>query len=126
MNRNLSGIIDFLDSKIISLFHSKIYAQNFFLKKKLSDFYFSRLIPDFFYVIPFSNNYLPTMMAAKTTISTICFLAFAFFSYQRNFKHLRDKTYKYQFNLYTSRFCTNVEKELLKADKLAKRKIILN
>jgi hypothetical protein len=108
-----------------NLFCSK-RVQDPFLKKKLSDYYMSRImIPDFFYHTPLSNNYYPTIVATRVTLSLTFLFLFSYLIYRSKLSNHREKSKKYSFGLFSKRF-VNLEKNLLLEEKSNGRKIILN
>jgi hypothetical protein len=91
---------------------------------KFSDYYISRMLPDFFYVAPHRSSYNSTMIAARVSISTLFFMVGLAHLYLRNIKPNVDHQKKYKFNLFSQRYL-NYEKELIIFEKYAKDKYIM-
>ena len=89
-----------------------------------SDYYVSRMLPDFFYVAPHRSSYYSTMVAARVTISTLFLMAGLALLYSRNIKPNQDNQKKYKFNFFSQRYL-NYEKELILFEKYAKDKYIM-
>jgi hypothetical protein len=96
-----------------------------FIMKKLTDYYFSNLLPNFFYHTPLPNNYYPTIVAARITISLGFLFLFGRYIYKRRFVKTGEngKAHKYGLDIYSKKFI-NYEKELILFEKTIKEKII--
>jgi len=117
-------ILSKLHLPLISNLYCSKRVQDPYLKKKLSDYYMSRLIPDFFYHTPLSNNYYPTIIAARVTLSLSFLFLFSYYIYRNNLSSHKDETKKYSFGIFSNSYL-RIEKELIMKEKLGQRKIIL-
>ncbi len=125
MNDSHNSGFNKLHLSLMNNLYDKNRVQDAFLRKKLSDYYATKLIPDFFYHAPLKSNYYPTMVAARVTITLGFFAVFSCFMYRRNLSKNSENTKKYSFRLFAKRDL-ELEKDLLMNEKLSKRKIILN
>lgn len=106
--------------------NNKIFmGPDYFIKKKVSDYHLSKLIPNFFYHTPLNNNYYPTIVAARVTLSLTFLFAFAYYRYKRSLAKDRDLSKKYPFTLVSRQFI-EYEKETILNEKLSNKKIIIN
>ena len=81
------------------------------------------MLPDFFYITTFRNNFNSTIIAARVSISSL-FLLFGLISlYRRNIKPHDENQKKYKFNFFTKKYLA-YEKELLLFEKYSKNKYI--
>lgn len=125
MNDSHHNFFSKLHLPLLKTLYNPNKVQDPFIVKKLSDYYMSRLIPDFFYHTPLANNYYPTIFATRVTLSLAFFLVFSYITYRRKLSHYRDDSKKYSFGLYTKKYL-DIEKEMILNEKNGKRKIILN
>ncbi len=99
------------------------YAQNAFLKKKISDYYFSKLIPDFFYESKASWKYSPYVVTSRLMFT---FLG-GYILYKLYFvRALNKETHcekKYNYNMFTKGYL-RYEEALIKNEKKQKHIII--
>jgi len=118
-----NGKFDNLHGTLLKrVFHPNL--KDSFITKKVSDYYFSRLIPDFFYHTPLANNYYPTIVAARVTISSTFLVLFSWYVYRKNLSQDEENPKKYNFNFFTKRYI-EYERELLLFEKSRKNKIII-
>jgi len=123
----LAGTIlayDYLESDPKATENKVARLKDSFITKKVSDYYFSRLIPDFFYHTPLANNYYPTIVAARVTISATFLVLFSWYVYRKNLSQDEENPKKYNFNFFTKRYI-EYERELLLFEKSRKNKIII-
>ena len=96
-----------------------------FINKKLSDYYLSKLIPNFFYHTPLNGNYYPTVIAARVTLSLTFLFTYAFYRYRKSLARDQQISKKYPFTLVSSQFI-EYEKETILTEKATNKKIIIN
>ena len=119
------SVVDKAHIGLISHMYPQHKIRDAFILKKLSDYYFSKLIPDFFYHTPLSKTYYPTIIATRVTLSLTFLFAFSYLVYRKSLAGQKEKSKKYSFGLFTSKYL-DYEKELLLNEKSKNRKIILN
>lgn len=109
------------------LFLNKVKPANFanepYLRKKLFDYYLSKLIPDFYFESRLSFKYAPINVTNRYSITTLLVFALYGFNYAC-FKNQSQDVKKYNFNSYSKSFLA-YERELIKAEKKNPNKIIL-
>ncbi len=106
-----------LELKII--FWKRNYGKLFLI---LSDYYYSKLIPNFFVQVNYKSNYTPTIIAARVTLST-AFFAYLLYRTLNKFADRKEKTKKYSNNIY-SKYYINNEIKALKDEKTKGNKIL--
>ena len=119
------SVVDKLHMGLISNMYPQNKVKDAFILKKLSDYYFSKLIPDFFYHTPLTSNYYPTIIATRVTLSLLFLTGCSYLVYKKSLSSHKDKSKKYSFNLYSTKYLA-YERELLLSEKNSGRKIILN
>ena len=118
-----NGKFDNLHATFIKrIFHRNL--KDSFITKKVTDFYMSKLIPDFFYHTPLSTNYYPSIVAIRVTFSFTFLVVFSCYIYRRYLSNERENPKKYGFNYFSRRYL-EFEKELLLFEKSRKNKILL-
>lgn len=124
MNRLFTNPLFTAQNCLISTRVPKGYAQNAYLKKKLSDYYFSRLIPDFYYESKFAWKYSPYVITSRLLYSTVGFFIMYKLCFSRKMSKEIKETKKYKFNIFTKPYLSYEEKVILK-EKSNKKKIII-
>lgn len=99
------------------------YAQNAYLRKKISDYYFSRLIPDFFYESKLPWKYSPYVVTSRLMFTFIGGYLLYRFYFIRPLKKETHFEKKYNFNIFTKGYL-RYEEALIKSEKQKKSIII--
>ncbi len=117
--------LDKLHIGLISNMYPKQRVRDAFILKKLSDYYFSKLIPDFFYHTPLSSNYYPTIVATRVTLSLTFLFSFSYFMYKTSLAKHKEDSKKYSFSLMSRKYL-DFERETILHEKNTKKKIMIN
>ena len=99
------------------------YAQNAYLRKKISDYYFSKLIPDFFYESKFTWKYSSYVISSRLMFTFIGGYLLYKLCFMRTLKKETDIEKKYNFNMFTKGYL-RYEEALIKSEKKQKHIII--
>ena len=99
------------------------FAKDAFLRKKISDYYFSRLLPDFYYESKLGWNYSPYVVSSRILYTTLGFMTIYYFVFYRNIKSEVNNSKKYNFNVFTGPYL-RYERALLESEKNNSKKMI--
>ena len=123
MNSFFNNFIFNLHEKFAPLITTKNYTQDPFLLKKLSDYYVTRLIPNFFIESKFKWQYSPHILSSRVLFSGFVLTVLYDVYFKMGIKEVSNKeSLKYNFNLYDKNFI-KYERQLLRKLKQSEEKI---
>ena len=117
MNRYFTNPIYNLHNYVLPYFRPYNYVNDPFLRKKLSDFYFSKLIPDFYGETSLKWNYSPYVISSRVTFSVFLTLVYYFCFFKCRNKGELEKNKKYRFDFYIKPFLEYEKAHLIKEKK---------
>lgn len=116
MNRYFTNPIFSVHNYVLPVFRPLNFANEPYLRKKLSDYYFSRLIPDFYYESKLNWKYSPYVLSSRILVTIASFMTFYYLIYYRSVKNDKTKVKKYKWALYAQPFI-KYEKAILENEK---------
>ena len=122
MNKYFGNTIFNLQNCLTCYVRPKGFAKDHYLKKKLSDYYFSRLLPNFYYDTGIRYSYAPHVIKSRILYTTVGFILMSWIMYCKYLKSQRNHTKKYNFNLVTKPYI-EYERNALRAEKKNLEKI---
>lgn len=123
MNRYFTNPIFNLHNFPLRFLRPMNYVNEPFLRKKLSDYYYSRLLPDFFYESRLNWKNSPYIQSSRYMITFLA--AFFFYCYfvKRGLRNNLETTKKYRFDFYSKSFI-EYEKQLILSEKNNHKKLV--
>jgi hypothetical protein len=99
------------------------YAENNYIKKKLSDFYLSKILPDFYYESKYTWKYSPYVITSRYIYTSIGFFVL-YKVYKNHFKKEIKKEKTFNFGIYTKDYLNYEKSEIIKEKEENKKLII--
>lgn len=122
MNRYFTNPIFTIHNFPLRFLRPLNYANEHFLRKKLTDYYYSRIIPDFYYESKLNWKNSPYIQSSRYLISLLATFFFYYFFFKRGLRQNLEKTKKYKFDFYSKSF-VEYERQMILSNKNSHKKM---